>query len=562
MPRLIVALLFTLLPSQWLSAQVDSILSFPESERPFVIYDVFARLNTDRPLRLEKFNELQAAFESRHDKASAQLAWTLKQDDAFLEEDELNLKTIYDHYQKELLAIEDKNWDLIENEIMFRMGSESFNHHQFGQGMELMMESFGVSEKEGWSSVFTKTNTYQSLGHSYFRFGDIEAAIQYLKSAVDIDIPKTSKAYPYKIFNSIGLCFQELGEFDSAVHYLTLSRDHAMMQKDTFWAALTSGNIGNAFFKSGDVQRAIPYIELDYKESIRANEMGSAVNASCLLANIELKKGNIRKAEEYLRFATDHLDTTRIENMVMYYSNLFEYSKQSGDDHKAVQYADLLSTYKARKDKLLDKRILDQAKMKVAILQYDTNIKSLESARSRHRMMRNALLVILLLGGVVALLLIKRIQLKRQMDLEQLAKARDGLSAFTKSLLEKNDLIQKFKAELEQLKERSNEEQLDRLVRINELSNLSILTDDDWKRFRQLFDIVHPGFLIRLREKFADLTPAEMRLLALVKLQLPVKDMADMLGISSESIYKTRYRLRKKINLPEEGNLEELVELV
>jgi len=38
--------------------------------------------------------------------------------------------------------------------------------------------------------------------------------------------------------------------------------------------------------------------------------------------------------------------------------------------------------------------------------------------------------------------------------------------------------------------------------------------------------------------------------------------MAAMLGLTYEAIKKSRQRLRKKINLPEEGNLDELVELI
>ena len=77
-----------------------------------------------------------------------------------------------------------------------------------------------------------------------------------------------------------------------------------------------------------------------------------------------------------------------------------------------------------------------------------------------------------------------------------------------------------------------------------------------------MFDQVHPGFFIRLKEKLNDLTPAETRLLALTKLQLAPKEMAAMLGISYDAIKKSRQRLRKKINLPEEGSLDELVDMI
>jgi DNA-directed RNA polymerase specialized sigma24 family protein len=99
-------------------------------------------------------------------------------------------------------------------------------------------------------------------------------------------------------------------------------------------------------------------------------------------------------------------------------------------------------------------------------------------------------------------------------------------------------------------------------LQISQLTQLNILTEEDWKHFRKLFDVVYPGFLVRLKEKLGDLTPAEIRILVLAKLQIPQKEMGDMLGISYNSIRTSRYRLRKKLNLPEEGSLEELVALI
>ncbi|MBL0006610.1 MAG: hypothetical protein IPP25_05320 [Saprospiraceae bacterium] len=59
-----------------------------------------------------------------------------------------------------------------------------------------------------------------------------------------------------------------------------------------------------------------------------------------------------------------------------------------------------------------------------------------------------------------------------------------------------------------------------------------------------------------------DLTPGEIRLLAPTKLQITPRDMAGMLGISADSIKKTRHRLRRKINLPEDGTLDEVAAMI
>jgi DNA-binding CsgD family transcriptional regulator len=52
-------------------------------------------------------------------------------------------------------------------------------------------------------------------------------------------------------------------------------------------------------------------------------------------------------------------------------------------------------------------------------------------------------------------------------------------------------------------------------------------------------------------------TEAEKRLLALTKLEMSNSEIAAMLGISPESVIKTRYRLRKKVG---DEDLKRLVE--
>ena len=48
-------------------------------------------------------------------------------------------------------------------------------------------------------------------------------------------------------------------------------------------------------------------------------------------------------------------------------------------------------------------------------------------------------------------------------------------------------------------------------------------------------------------------------MLSLTRLKLSTKEMASMLGVSADTIKKTRQRLRKKIDLAEDQSLEDIV---
>jgi DNA-binding CsgD family transcriptional regulator len=114
----------------------------------------------------------------------------------------------------------------------------------------------------------------------------------------------------------------------------------------------------------------------------------------------------------------------------------------------------------------------------------------------------------------------------------------------------RNELIQK------------HEEQNGSRQAMHELVQTVILTGKNWGRFRELFEQVHPGYLQRLVDTIPDISPSEIKLMALAKLNFSNKEMAAALGVAQQSIRVTWFRLRKKADFNEEGTNQELVNLI
>src|SRR5690606_10190657 len=83
----------------------------------------------------------------------------------------------------------------------------------------------------------------------------------------------------------------------------------------------------------------------------------------------------------------------------------------------------------------------------------------------------------------------------------------------------------------------------------------SLHADRDWEDFKKYFESVHNNFFTALKEQYPDLTPTDLKMCALIRLNLSMKEMATVLGISPESVKTSRYRLRKKLGLEHEENL-------
>jgi DNA-binding CsgD family transcriptional regulator len=134
---------------------------------------------------------------------------------------------------------------------------------------------------------------------------------------------------------------------------------------------------------------------------------------------------------------------------------------------------------------------------------------------------------------------------------DSLDHAKELLNAYLDTIKEKTRLISHLESELTDLKELSlHASEFETITSSREkLMRCTILTEEEWLQFRNLFEKVYPGFSYRLKETYPELSRAEIRFLYLTKLCLSSREMATMLGISVEAIHKLRYRLRKKLNL-------------
>jgi DNA-binding CsgD family transcriptional regulator len=79
-------------------------------------------------------------------------------------------------------------------------------------------------------------------------------------------------------------------------------------------------------------------------------------------------------------------------------------------------------------------------------------------------------------------------------------------------------------------------------------------SEKDWQLFKLYFEDVNKDFFKTIQEKYKNITHNDLRIAALIKLNLNIKEAAAVLNISPESLKKARYRLRVKLGLTERRN--------
>ncbi|MBQ4805144.1 hypothetical protein J8L88_19950 [Aquimarina sp. MMG015] len=147
---------------------------------------------------------------------------------------------------------------------------------------------------------------------------------------------------------------------------------------------------------------------------------------------------------------------------------------------------------------------------------------------------------------------------KRKLLSDKIEQNKRELDEFTAQLLDKSRMQETLTNELEALKNELGEKET--LQKLQDLTNLKILTPDDWYTFKHKFMMVYPTFFSNLKNKNYDLTKSEERLLVMEKLDLSTSEIANMLAISQDSVTRSRSRLRKKINAPKGSSILEYLE--
>ena len=124
----------------------------------------------------------------------------------------------------------------------------------------------------------------------------------------------------------------------------------------------------------------------------------------------------------------------------------------------------------------------------------------------------------------------------------------------------KNALIADIRSKLSNIKDNAVKSETRKgIATILKEIEASTNLDKDWEQFEFHFDRVHSDFNKRIREKFPQLTPQEMKLCAYLRLNFTTKEIAQLLHISVRGVEISRYRLRKKLGLDRETNLADFI---
>jgi hypothetical protein len=134
-----------------------------------------------------------------------------------------------------------------------------------------------------------------------------------------------------------------------------------------------------------------------------------------------------------------------------------------------------------------------------------------------------------------------------------------ALTAQTLHVLDKNQMLEEIQEKLKKILEEDPKEQKKKIRNLIKQIDYNFSQDTDWDDFKFSFEKVHQDFFKKLNQPGNELTPGELKLASLMRMNLSSKEIASTLGISPESLRISRYRLRKKLNLDKGESLQQFL---
>lgn len=416
-----------------------------------------------------------------------------------------------------------------------------------------------------------KTNLL--LGAIQGQADNLEASNQYLLKAYDLyEVLGKTKSLA-TICNNLAINYKKQEDYDRAIEYYQKSERLYLQTDFVDGLARARSNMASAYLKNGQIEQA------DEKINKSLQLIDSGVSNKILPYMYNTKGRVLRAQQKYAQSIAYHDLAEELNNESGNKPNLtatYRYKAEAYADAKNFQkafeyrlaYDDLveeiynverakqLDQLEARYQNKLNRQQIELQEASITNLSKEVQISRLQ--KTLYGLASLLLLVLTIFGGWNYRKRIKdkerEFQQKQELQQQQLQFKHKELTSQMAHLSQKNGFIAEIAESLERVRTAPDTFGKEHR-RIERLIKQQRSTDTDWEHFKQYFAEVHNDFEHKIREKASDITEKEIRLASFLRMNMTTKEIAAILNVLPETVLKSKYRLKKKLNLSQDQDL-------
>ncbi len=498
------------------------------------------------------------------------------------------------YYYKDNYSLSDKYLDKAKtvlekikdkNDLAFYYYAKGVNCNIRGDyihALEMFKTSINIAEESG--NIKWLSTCYSSIGSVLLNRQEPRKALGYFREALKMKSKINSKLGVSSVYTNIGIAYEHLRELDSAFYFVDKGLKIREQLKSERLIASSKYHLSNILIKKGNYAKAEKVIKdaLDIFTKLKDNT--GIIITSLRLAVAENKQGKsgaIVRAENALSLAKKIGNPNLTSHAYHILADIYAFNNKFQDSYN------YLLKYEQLKDSLFTsekERVLTEMEAKFQSDKKDRDIALLKERSTVERNKNIALIVLLFVFLIIIFLLFfmfryKSTAFKRQEKLleqekiihsqenminekenqllqEQLESKNRELASKALEMIRYNDTVSGAIERLERMNTLLKDNP-DALKAINDIiRDIDSRTRQNiWEEFEKVFKNIHSGFYKRLLEVCPDISSSEIKVAALLKLNLTTKEIAAITYKSEGGIKTTRYRLRKKLNLSSDEKL-------
>jgi tetratricopeptide (TPR) repeat protein len=405
---------------------------------------------------------------------------------------------------------------------------------------------------------------YNNLAANYGRLGDLENQKLNLLKAIDIN---KSLGYTYQMvmnYNNLGSNYKQSNQIEKALKYYDLAYQELKKLDNPFLLAQNLTNRANIFEKQGNLKAA----EKFFAECEKVCEENN-IQYGVMLTNLNM--GNLfRLQKKYVDASlrlnkslalTKSLNSVREEALV--YERLSWLSRDIADFKAAYDFQ--------TKFHLLNDSLINESVKKEAFAlkeKYESEKKEKEILKLSKKQLNYQYFISILFGFVLLLLIViqwwrnkhKLVLLEKQKQELNKKLLKDVIENKEKELTSQVTLLAQMQQQVDELIQKTSKILNDNSTEQVKLKKIeTLLKADPIHTLKNDFDVRltsnNEDFFSLLLHKYPDLSPAELKLCAYLRLNPSTKDLALITNRSMRTIESTRTNIRKKMNLTSQENL-------
>lgn len=418
-----------------------------------------------------------------------------------------------------------------------KTGEAYYYSKQYSISLSKFQEALSIYKKLGDRKG--TADSYGLIGQTYEKSGKYKAAMQYQQLALVEYRKVKNQSGIAKIYENLGSIYEDQPQMDSALKYYTLALNLNKARSNELAQIEIVNNIGDVYRKTGRYEQALGFTR-------EAGRMAKVLN------------------DQY-QLSSAYRDLSKNFDLMKRYDSAYHYSELGRNIFLKIYTED------NNKQLALLQTLFEIQQKDDAIVRFENEKKS-----NQFIIVATVLIILLLVLLAASIISRQRLKLRNEQRLNEQNNALylaqknvieaelelkgKELTSNTLHVIQSNQFLEELRSELEEMIKDDKRDQKKRLQHIVTKINHSTSRDKHWKEFSSLFEQIHHTFFENLKKYSEELTASDLRLVALIKMNLNSKDMATLFGISQDSLRVARYRLRKKMNIPQGENLSTFIQ--